>query len=80
MSLVLTIASLQNSIPVQAIVARRISCGWTCRPTSASSSASVVGALGVDVEDHELLLGGQPDPPGAELLGQVGQPPEGRRR
>src|SRR5262249_11345064 len=38
--LVSTIASLQNSIPVQAIMCRRNTLGLTCRPAPSSSAAS----------------------------------------
>ena len=72
-ALVSTMASLQNSMPVQAIVPTAgTATGVTCRPSCSSSvtSASDFG-LG-DVEHDQLLLGGQPDPARPGPLGQLG--------
>ena len=73
-ALVSTIASLQYSRPVQAIVWRRNTDGSASSPRSRSAVHERAGALRLDVEDEQLLVRGEPDPVGAVRLGGVGQP------
>ena len=68
-------ASLQYSIPVHAIAARRNCDGWT-QLERGELMRQGFGAVALDVEDDELLMGREPDPARSVLVGQVGDAPE----
>ena len=72
LAFVSTMASLQNSMPVQAMVPRRQVDGSASRPSPRSAVDQRVDPVVVDVEHQELLVRGQPHPAAAVRLGQVG--------
>ena len=76
--LVSTIASLQNSRPVQAIVPRRNDDGVGFEPEGLEAVDEGVDLVGGHVEDEQLLLDGETHPVAARGLGQVGD--RGERR
>ena len=71
-ALVSTIASLQNSIPVQAIMLRRNVDGLIDSPSSASPATSESTRSGATSRMHQTLVGGGADPARAVRLGEVG--------
>ena len=73
-ALVSTMASLQYSRPVQAMVWRRKTDGAASSPSSRRPCTQGVGAVRLDVEDEQLLVRGQPHPRRAVRLGGVGEP------
>ena len=80
-ALVSTMASLQYSMPVQAIVPRRNGDGLDLAGPSASRPATSDSTRScVDVEDDHLLLDGGAHPARAVRLGQLGDLGRGWRR
>ena len=73
-SLVSTIASLQNSMPVQAIVERRQLLGRAVRPIFVEVVGEGGVVLGGDVEHHQLLVRRQAGAASAVLLDEVSEP------
>ena len=69
-------ASLQNSIPVHAMIPRRNVSGRTTRSSSPRRSESSSTASGLDVEEDDLLLGRRGGLSGPERLGEIGHQPE----
>ena len=70
------IASLQNSMPVHAMVPLRNALGRARRSRSSRRAHQRVGARRIHAADHELLLRGRRDLAVAELVGQVGDDAE----
>jgi hypothetical protein len=67
-------ASLQNSMPVQAIVLRRKVLGRARIPSPGRGVDQGVDPVRRHVEDDDLLVRRGPHPGGAVRLGHVGQP------
>ncbi len=76
-ALVSTMASLQNSMPVQAMVPRRNGDGATRRSRASRAADSDSTLVLFDVEHDHLLLDGGADPAGAVSLGHLGDLGEG---
>ena len=66
-------ASLQYSMPVQAIVPRRQADGRASRPISAQRADQRLGPLRRHVEHQQLLVRGEPHPVAAVRLDHVGE-------
>ena len=78
--MVSTIASLQNSMPVQAIVERRQFDGPRLEVDRGQVRDERLDVVLGDAEDDELLVRGQAGAGGAVLLDDVAEPGQGLRR
>ena len=75
-----TIASLQNSMPVQAIVERRQFEGRASRLIAGEVGDDGLDVVLADAEHDHLLVRGQAGTGGAVLLHDVAEPGQGLRR